>query len=295
MNTQRSTRGFTLIEMIVVITIGAVISTTLLMFFKPAFDGFLASRARADLTDQADTALRRMVRDVRAAVPNSIRMVGTQCFELIPTSGGGRFRSGPDTVNDAAASCTPGAACAAPLDSSRATTEFDVLTPYASVPAVGDWVVIGNQSPADVYGGSNRAAVSAISQAYPAYGRYRLTVAGTQFPVGYDGGRFSVVPDSQRAVFYVCAGADGALNARGDGKGTLFRLQNYGFDAAYPGACPATVTADVLATRVRSCSFIHDPNQGATQQSGFVWIELDLARNGEAAHFAIGAHVANGP
>jgi MSHA biogenesis protein MshO len=103
------------------------------------------------------------------------------------------------------------------------------------------------------------------------------------------------VPNNQRAVFYVCSGADGTLDAQGNGKGTLYRLKNYGFNAAYPAACPSTAGADVLATRLRSCSFVYDPNQGATQQNGFVWMEIALARSGETAHMTMGAHVANGP
>ena len=277
-------RGFTLIELTLVIVIGSVMAATLVVFFKPAIDGYLASRARADLTDQADTALRRIVRDVRAAVPNSIRTPGSQCFELLPTSTGGRYRMAPDTAGGSA-----------PLDTTTATTVFDVLTPLSTTPAVGDWVVIGNQNPADVYGGVNRAAITAVDTSASTQRRARISVASTQFPLGYDGGRFTIVPNTQRAVFYVCSGADGTLDAQGHGKGTLYRAQNYGFSAAYPSACPSTASADVLATRVRSCSFVYDPNQGATQQSGFVWIELDLARNNESAHIAMGAHVANGP
>ena len=295
MNITRSARGFTLIELILVIVIGSVMAASLVVFFRPAIDGYLASRARADLTDQADTALRRIVRDVRLAVPNSIRTPGSQCSELVPSSTGGRFRTGPDTANDSGPSCTPGATCAAALDTAQATTVFDVLTPLSATPAVGDWLVVGNQNPADVYGGVDRAAISAVATPAATQGRQRLSIASTQFPLGYDGARFSVVPNAQRAVFYVCSGADGTLDAQGNGKGTLYRLQNYGFNAAYPSACPAIGSADVLATRVRSCSFVYDPNQGATQQSGFVWIELDLARNGEAAHLAMGAHVANVP
>jgi MSHA biogenesis protein MshO len=292
----RSPRGFTLIELVVVIVIGSVIAATLTVFVKPAVDGYLATRARADLTDQADTALRRMVRDVRLAVPNSIRTPGAQCFELVPTSTGGRFRAGPDTINDSGPNCAPGATCSAPLDTSQSTMVFDVLTPLSAAPSIGDWVVVGNQTPADVYGGINRAAISAVAPSPAAsQGRHRITIASTQFPLGYDGARFTVVPNAQRAVFYVCSGADGTLDAKGNGKGTLYRLQNYGFNSAYPSACPSTAAADVLATRVRSCNFVYDPNQGATQQSGFVWMELDLARNGEAAHIAMGAHVANGP
>ena len=233
-------RGFTLIELVLVIVVGSVMAATLVVFFKPAVDGYLASRARADLTDQADTALRRASRDVRLAVPNSVRTPGSQCFEVIPSSGGGRYRTGPDTVNDSAPNCAPSATCSAPLDTAQATTVFDVLTPLSTVPAAGDWVVVGNQSPADVYSGVNRASIASVSTPTAAYGRHRITLANTQFPLGYDGARFTVVPNAQRAVFYVCSGADGTLDAGGNGKGTLYRLANYGFNPAYPAACPST-------------------------------------------------------
>lgn len=292
---RRGQAGFTLVELIVVIVIGSVLAATLVVFFRPALDSYLAARARADLVDQADTALRRMVRDVRAAVPNSVRTPGSQCFEVVPTSVGGRLRVGPDTVNDSGPACAPGAGCAAPLDPTQATTVFDVLTPLATLPAAGDWVVVGNQSPADVYGGANRAAITSVSVPAAAFGRHRIALASTQFPLGYDGARFTVVPNAQRAVFYVCSGADGTVDARGDARGVLYRLANYGFNAAYPATCPSTAAADVVATHLRSCTFVYDPNQGATQQSGFVWMELELTRAGESAHLAIGAHVANGP
>ena len=287
-------RGFTIVELVIVIVITGIIAASLTVFFRPAVDSYLSSRSRADLTDQADTALRRMVRDVRVAVPNSIRTPGDQCFELIPTSTGGRYRRGPDTVNDAA-TCTS-TTCSAPLDTTQATTVFDVLSPLSSTPAVGDWVVVGNQNPGDVYAGTNRGAITAAvsAPANAAFGRHRITVASTQFPIGYDGGRFSIVPNAQRAVFYVCSGADGTLDATGNGKGTLYRLMR-DFNPVYPTACPSTAAADVLATRVRSCSFVYDPNQGATQQNGFVWMQLEVARNGEAAHMAMGAHVSNAP
>jgi MSHA biogenesis protein MshO len=51
----------------------------------------------------------------------------------------------------------------------------------------------------------------------------------------------------------------------------------------------------VVASQVRSCNFVYDPNQGATQQSGFVWIDIELARAGEALHLSMGAHVSNAP
>lgn len=295
MKTPCTTRGFTLIELVLVIVIGAAMTAVLVSFFRPAIAGYLASRARADLTEQADAALGRIARDVRSAVPNSIRMPDSQCLELVPTSSGGGLRTGPDTVNDNAPGCLPSATCAAPLDNTQATAVFDVLTLLASPPAIGDWVVVGNQTPTAIYEGLNRAAIVAVSTPAASQGRTRIAVASTQFQLGDGAGRFNVVPGGQGPVFYVCSGADGSLDASGNGKGTLYRKMNYGFIAAHPTACPSTVGADVLATHVTSCAFVYDPNQGATQQSGFVWLQFGFARQTEQIQLVMGAHVANGP
>ncbi len=282
---KRAQHGFTLIELVMVIVIGAVLAATLAVFLRPAFDSWIALRTRAELSHQATNALRRMRDEVRSAVPNSIRSPGSQCIELVPTLTGARLRRDIDTQN----------AGAKALDTSGATTEFDVLTSFSTTPAVGDWVVIDNQNPGDVYSGSNRAAISNVATPNAAFGRHRVTVASTQFPAGYDGNRMVVVPDSQQAVFYVCEGADGTLDASGNGKGVLARLSHYGFDSAYPGACPSAASAEVLATSVRSCRFIYDPAQGATQQSGFVSMQIEITRNSESAGLVVGAHVANVP
>jgi MSHA biogenesis protein MshO len=287
--------GFTMIELTLVIVIAGILAATLTVFMRPAIDSYIATGNRAELTDQADTALRRMLRDIRLAVPNSVRTPGSQCVEVVPSASGGRLRMGPDTVNDVAAGCTAGANCAAPLDTSQATTVVDTLTPLSSTPAVGDWLVLGNLNPNDVYAGVNRAAIAAVATPAATQGRVRLSVASTQFPAGYDSGRFTIVSNAQKAVFYTCSGADGTVNASGDGKGTLYRSSNYGFNAAYPTSCPSTANADIVATRVKSCTFVYDPNPGATQQYGFVWIDIELARNTETVGLASGAHVVNAP
>ena len=56
-----------------------------------------------------------------------------------------------------------------------------------------------------------------------------------------------------------------------------------------------TAGADVLATGLRSCRFLYTANQGATQQSGFVSVQLELTRSSETASLVFGAHVANTP
>lgn len=277
-------RGFTLIELVMVIAITGILAATLTVFLKPAIDSYFDARRRADLADMADTALRRMGQDIRSAVPNSVRSVSATCFQLVPTIAGGRYRMASDTVNDTPAPlpCTPSATCSAPLDVTQATTVFDVLSPLATVPAANDWVVIDNQNADDVYNGTNRAQISATPTTPRATdGLHRIAIASTPFPSGYDGGRFVVVPNTEQTVFYNCVGT------------TLYRTVAT-FGANQATTC-ATTTGAVVATDVLSCTFVYNPNQGATQQSGFVWMRLELSRSGESVVLAHGVHVDNVP
>ena len=286
--------GFTLVELVMVIAITGVIGVSLVIFFTPAVNSYFATQRRAALTDMADTALRRMRRDVQRAVPNSIRAPKPECFELVPSSTGGRVRMGPDTANDVGASCVPGANCSAWLDTSTSISTLDILSPFSTTPAVGDWIVIGNQNGNDVYSGVNRTQITGVSTPASAFGTHRLTFGSTSFPAGYDGGRISIVSNNGGAptVFYVCSNA--GTSADGTGTGTLYRLMR-GFVSSYPTACPDTTGAAILATKVKSCNFVYSPTVGNTQQSGYVWMLLELAEAGENIPLSFGAHVDNVP
>jgi MSHA biogenesis protein MshO len=275
-------RGFTLVELVMVIVITGILAASIAVFFRPAIDSYFDTRRRADLTDIADTALRRMGQDIRRAVPNSVRSVSATCFQLAPTTTGGRYRMASDTVNDSPPlPCVPSATCSAPLDTSAATTVFDVLSPLAAVPAANDWVVINNQNAGDVYAGTNRGQITAVATPRASDGLHRITIGSKQFPSGYDGGRFVVVADAEQSVFYSCVG------------GVLYRTVA-AFGANQATTCGLT-TGAIVATDVAGCTFVHDPNQGATQQSGFVWMRLELSRAGESVTLAHGVHVSNVP
>lgn len=277
-------RGFTLIELVMVIVITGIMAATLTVFVVPAINSYFDTRRRADLTDLADTALRRMAKDIRSAVPNSIRSVSSTCFQLVPTIAGGRYRMASDTVLDTAPiPCTPSATCSAPLDPTRATTVFDVLSPLSTVPAQNDWIVIDNQNTDDVYSAINRVQISATPTVpvRSSDGLHRITISSFQFPSGYDGGRFLIVPNAEQTIFYSCVGTN------------LYRTVAL-FGASQATTCALT-TGAVVTTDVSSCTFAYDPNQGATQQSGFVAIRLQLTRSGENVALAHGVHVDNVP
>ena len=94
----------------------------------------------------------------------------------------------------------------------------------------------------------------------------------------------------------ICSGSDSdALDSSGNGTRKLYRVVR-DFNATYPTSCPAIDSSAVLlATRLTKCRFIYNPNQGATQQSGYIWLEMEMVRNHEASHLAVGAHVWNVP
>jgi MSHA biogenesis protein MshO len=268
-------RGFTLVELVIVVVLVGAIGGILALQLAPTMRGYIAVGKRAALTDQADSALRRIVTEVRAAVPNSLRLATPECLELVPTIDGGRYRTGPDVA--------PGRSGDAYLDYDSPATAFDVVTPFTTAPAVDDLVVIGNQNPGDVYSRSNVSTITGVAPHTGAdawKGSYRLAVTPTRIPFGYEGGRFVVVPGGEQSVSYVCR------------EGVLSRVTR---PLTTLASCPDPAGAPVLATNVASCAFIYSSNQGATQQSGFVQLQLTLADGGESVSLTLGAHVSNVP
>jgi MSHA biogenesis protein MshO len=289
-------RGFTLVELIVVMVVTGVLVGGISVFFLPSVNNYLAVGRRAGLTDMMDGATRAMSRDIRAAVPNSIRIATSQCFELVPTSAGGRYRTAPDTAWDATAAA---ADRSLPLDTTTSSSGFDVTSPLNPLPAAGDLVVIDNQNGEDVYTGANTQAIAAVDAppstgGNPPLGLHRITLtAAKQFPVGYEGGRFVVVPAAQQAVFYVCANAN---KVNGTGTGTLYRFSGYGLNAAAPSSCPIpNASTPMLATKVESCEFIYNPNAGAAQDAGYMQMKLKLTDKDESVQILFGTHADNVP
>src|SRR5262245_17167840 len=103
----RRAQGFTLVELVVTIVLLGMAAAAVGVFIVPAMQGYQAQRQRAELVDSTEAALRRMARDIRIAVPNSIRvttaLTGATGFalELVPTVDGGRYCVAGDANCDA--------------------------------------------------------------------------------------------------------------------------------------------------------------------------------------------------
>ena len=262
-------RGFTLIEMVMVIVILGVIGATVAVFMRKPVDAYVDTARRAALSDLADTAVRRMARDIQRALPNSIRNPGNQCVEFIPTRTGGRYRAQ-----------TTAAGGGDILDFSAADTSFGVFGNLAAVPAeqqvrAGDVVVVYNLgiAGADAYAGDNTAVVTSVASAAES----TIGIASKLFPLASGGNRFHVVPGDEKIVAFVCSG------------GKLYRSSNH----AYGNSCP-TAGAAVLADRVASCNFVY--NDSDLQRNALVQMTMVLTDSaGESVSLYHEVHVSNTP
>jgi MSHA biogenesis protein MshO len=282
-------KGVTLIELVVTIAILGILGAIAGMILVPAFDAYFASQRRAELVDLADTALRRMTREVRLALPNSPRVDVTNSFlEILLTKNGGRYRAS----NDNNVGTTEN-----PLDFGAADTIFDTegILPSAGDQQVlpNDYVVIHNLgiTGANAYDtGAARPNIAQISAfgAGALANENRITLAAaTQFPLESPGRRFFVVSGP---VTYACIGAG---SAGGNGTGTLRRWSGYAVQLAQPTALPGGATEAILANNLSACDLSYQALPHLSR--GLVGVRLAITRANETVTLYYEAHVYNVP
>ena len=272
MTSQRHQGGVTLIELTMVIAIIGVITTVASVFIKSPIDAYVDSARRAALTDTADTAMRRIARDVRKALPNSARIPNSQCLEFIPTKVAGRYRGTVDVLS------TGDILNFVALDSS-----FNMLGLNDELPAdqkieAGDIVAVYNLgvSGADAYAGDNTSLVLGVADDI-ARKEATLSISPKLFPLASGGQRFYVIPKAESIVSYVCSG------------GQLLRTVR-AFDPTV-ATCPAS--GAILANNVASCMFAHDVSD--LQRNEQVQLNVTFSDGGESISLYHQVHLSNWP
>lgn len=97
-------RGFTLIEMITVVVVLGIVAVIGTGFIVNATTSYQQTQSRALLVNTGRQALERMTRQLRGALPYSVRITnGGNCVQFMPIAAAGFYREPvPDEANQAA-------------------------------------------------------------------------------------------------------------------------------------------------------------------------------------------------
>jgi MSHA biogenesis protein MshO len=282
-----SQRGFTLVELVVTLVLSAVVVSFVSMFISGPVRGFTDQSRRARLVDAAESALQRLARDVRRALPNSVRTTvagGVSAVELLGTVDGGRYRAAPPGSTDQV------------LDFTAADGSFDVLGPFTQI--AKPW-------------SSTSHHLAIYNVGVPGADAFELanviTPAGTTIAVAADGAtgedrvtlspafRFAYGSPTKR-VFLV----DGPVTYLCDTiTGTLMRYRGYAIDSnqanrdSHGELLGAGATASLMANQLVGCSFAYTP--GTAERAGLLTIEISVRAQGETISLLSQVHVDNVP
>jgi len=116
-------RGFTLIELVVVIVLLGIVAVSFSVLISGSVGGYIDTARRADSASAARIALDRMGRELREAMPLSIRINNVPCIEFLPILGSSIYTNLP--INTASFSV---------LDFSSAAIPLAAYAPVAAAP-----------------------------------------------------------------------------------------------------------------------------------------------------------------
>lgn len=311
----RRSAGVTMIELVVVITITGIIAAVMGKMIVQPILGFQATARRAELVDAAEMAMRQTARDIRQALPNSVRVDPTgRAIEMLSTLDGARYRAKPGTAAGGHAHPPSSPEYRLQIPGTDANG-FNIVGLFRNITIPpGGWVSSAQTPPARlaIYNQGNVAADAYAdgdeSTAVPA--SYVITRPGqTSFTIDDDGGgdEHNVTPgvgqnfkfrwDSPfhrvfivgTPITYICDPA----------AGTITRHWNYPIRTAQPtnpAAAPLTAGVNALLTRpVTACVFKY--TAGTNTRSGIITLDITVRDNdsGEQVRLLHQAHVDNSP
>jgi MSHA biogenesis protein MshO len=289
----RRTAGFTLVELVVVITISAIVAIFMVLFLDAPIESYFAQTRRSDLVDSARRISDAVTADARTALPNSMRInaAGT-ALELLATEGVARYYgqgdkngvSGEELVIGSPMTVLSSATLPSfgTLDSFGAQT-LPYQAPYLSVGNLGTVLynaynsVTGVMTPA-----STVVTVSSNPNATPppAYvAGENLVTLSTQM-IFQATGAPGIQPSVHNAylvsgpVSYVCS-----PNAANPTAGTLMRYSGYAVLAAQP--VPPAVTGALIAHDVSACTISIAPAPPGYAYGQIAILRVTLSSNGE--------------
>jgi MSHA biogenesis protein MshO len=278
--------GFTLIELVITIAVGSVVVAFMALFIVTPIEAYTAQTRRAQLVDAADSALRFMSRDLRSALPNSVRVTtsGTvSALELLATADGARYQDGGPLANPtlALSFSAPSGAFATTVPFTQLALPWSSSSYYLAIYNVG---VPG----ADAYQMANviTPAGTTLSISAGAAPNQDLVTLSPPFQFAYGSPEKRVYLVSG-PVSYLCDPS----------AGTLTRYAGYSISSMQPTSAAtltaAGATSALVAGNVAGCAFAY--SAGTAQRNALATLSLALSQSGEAVQLLNEVQVVNAP
>jgi MSHA biogenesis protein MshO len=279
-------RGVTLIELVITIVVGSIVVAFMAMFIVIPMTSYSAQTRRAELVDDADSALRFMGRDLRSALPNSVRITNSgsvTALELLATLDGARYRDGGPlttpaldldfTAADNAFSTTvPFTQLTLPWSSTSAYLAiYNIGVPGANAYDLLDVITPMNTTITVAAGATVNANLITLSPAF-------------RFALGSPGKRLYLVSGP---VSYLCD----------TGAGTLTRYEGYTIQATQITSAATLIAAGAAAALVSkdvgTCQFTY--TAGTAQRNSLSTLSVQLIRSGEIVQLLHEVQMVNSP
>ncbi len=284
----RHLRGFTLIELIVTIVLSSIVVSFMAMFIAGPVRSYTDQSRRAMLVDLADNSLRRMTRDIRRALPNSIRVRSNGALvavEMLNTIDGVRYREQrpPDDANKQLDFATADGAFNSVGTFTSVSKPFSSTSHYLSVYNVG---VPG----ADAYELANvitppGTQIDINADAAPNEDNVTLSPA-FRFAYGSPGRRVFLLDGP---VSFICDPVAGTLT-----RYAAYSIANNHVDRdSAVELLAAGASSALLSNRVSNCSVAYAP--GVSRRAGLVSLQLALTDSGETVSLLHQIHISNVP
>jgi MSHA biogenesis protein MshO len=250
--------AFTLVELVIVMVVISILATGSVKFISQSAQGLVDSAERQSLASAASIAVEKVLRQVRRALPNSVRAFddgGNTCIELVPILHRSEYLAVPTAI---------------------AETDFEAIAFVNAEGGESGFVAVYPISQNSIYGTSpatvrsvstNTASASAVG--IPSANLQTITFSSSsnyRFPTGSPEKRFFLI--SQPISF--CE----------DASGRLWRYQNYGFHPDSRSSIPTSGANRILiadSLKVNSLSFnISSPQ---LQRNAVVRMNLVIVRS----------------
>ncbi len=281
----KSYKGFTLVELVIVILLIGIVSITLGNLYTQSILSFLNLNNSVNLVDDADLIQRQFFQDIRNALPNSVRITtsGTKTFlEFIPIKTSGKYKSianstsglNPCSSNDLneidndILSFNKSDTCfksVGHLIDNNLVTNQDFLVVYN----------VGNgESNADAYSTGNRTNITSVNDLTA---ETKINFGSILFPYDSMGNIFYIVT---QPVTYECDTASK----------TLRKYTNYGFN---PTQSTSYTSGYLISNHISSCNWTY--NNLINLQKGLVVFKLGMTMDSASIMLVNSVNIGNTP